>query len=90
MSQKILFSELRKVKNSLPKGATRQIAQELGIHTATVKNYFGAKDFNNGACVGTHREQGFGNGVVVLHDTQILEMAYAIIRNRLQIQEFSA
>jgi hypothetical protein len=79
MSKKILFTELRKIKNSLPEGSTHKIAKELGLKADTVRNYFGGSNFKKGKSMGIHREQGFAGGVVELDDTIILNKAYEIL-----------
>ncbi len=37
----ITFNELRKIKDSLPTGSMRRIAEELGLNVDTVRNFFG-------------------------------------------------
>ena len=37
----ITFNELRKIKDSLPSGSMHRIADELGLHVDTVRNFFG-------------------------------------------------
>ena len=41
MTKTITFNELRRIKDSLPDGATQRIADELGLKVETVRNYFG-------------------------------------------------
>ena len=35
----ITFNELRKIKDSLPSGSMHRIADELGLHVDTVRNF---------------------------------------------------
>lgn len=79
MSKKILFSELRKIKNSLPEGSTHKIAEDLGLQVDTVRNYFGGHNLDNGTSIGVHMEPGFSGGVVELDDSLILNKAYQIL-----------
>lgn len=79
MTKTITFNELRKVKDSLPSGSMAKIADELGLEKDTVKNYFGGKNFKDGQCVGMHIEPGPDGGLVMLDDTQILDIALRII-----------
>ena len=41
----ITFNELRKIKDSLPSGSMHRIADELGLHVDTVRNFFGGPQF---------------------------------------------
>ena len=41
MTKTITFNELRKIKDALPHGSMAKIAEELGLDTDTVRNYFG-------------------------------------------------
>ncbi|MFZ1703641.1 MAG: DNA-binding protein [Saprospiraceae bacterium] len=75
----ITFDELRKVKHQLPTGSVKRIAEELDIDEQTVRNYFGAKKFENGAVVGSHIEPGPHGGIVQLDDDRILNIAKRII-----------
>jgi len=75
----ITFKELRKIKHSLPTGSVRKIAQELDIEEQTVRNYFGAKKYSNGAIIGKHIQPGPDGGIVNLEDTKILDAARRIL-----------
>ena len=44
----ITFDELRRIKHALPTGSVSRIASELNIEEQTVRNYFGAKKYENG------------------------------------------
>ncbi len=75
----ITFDELRKIKHALPTGSVSKIASELDIEEQTVRNYFGAKKYENGEVVGCHIEPGPGGGIVHLDDDKILQIAKKII-----------
>ncbi|MBK8620332.1 MAG: DNA-binding protein [Saprospiraceae bacterium] len=75
----ITFDELRKIKHLLPTGSVSRIANELDIEEQTVRNYFGAKKYENGAVVGSHIEPGPNGGIVHLDDDKILVLAKKII-----------
>jgi predicted transcriptional regulator len=75
----ITFDELRKIKHQLPTGSVSRIAAELNIDEQTVRNYFGAKKYENGATVGSHIEPGPDGGIVHLDDDQILKLAKRIL-----------
>lgn len=79
MEQKITFNELRKIKDSLPDGAIRKMAQEFEVSEETVRNYFGGANYTNGAAVGIHMEPGPNGGIVLLDDTKILDRAREIL-----------
>lgn len=79
MTKTITFNELRRVKDSLPSGSMTKIADELGLENETVRNYFGGHNFKDGKSVGVHIEPGPDGGLVMLDDTQILEIALRII-----------
>lgn len=76
----ITFDELRAIKHKLPTGSIRKIAQALNISEQTVRNYFGAHDFDRGDVAGTHIEPGPNGGIVHLDDTTILDMALEILK----------
>lgn len=77
----ITFEELRRIKHQLPTGSVSQIANELNISEQTVRNYFGAKKYENGQIVGKHVRPGPHGGFVNLEDTHILDKAKEILNN---------
>lgn len=79
MSKTITFNELRRVKDQLPDGTMKVIAEKLNLNPETVRNYFGGTNWENGESVGFHYEQGPDGGIVILDDTTILDLAYEII-----------
>ncbi len=79
MERKITFNELRKIKDSLPDGSIKQIADEFQVSEETVRNYFGGANYEKGTTVGIHMEPGPNGGIVLLDDTAILERAQEII-----------
>ncbi|MEA1897019.1 MAG: DNA-binding protein [Bacteroidota bacterium] len=78
MSKTITFNELRKIKDELPNGSMRRIAEKLDMNVETVRNYFGGANYNKGESVGIHMEQGPDGGIVTLDDTTILDLAIEI------------
>jgi predicted transcriptional regulator len=79
MERKITFNELRKIKDSLPDGSIKKIANEFDLTEETVRNYFGGANYTNGAAVGIHMEPGPNGGIVLLDDTAILDRAKELI-----------
>jgi hypothetical protein len=79
MELKITFNELRKIKDSLPKGAIRKLSKEFGMTEETVRNYFGGSNYDKGSSVGIHTEPGPDGGIVLLDDSTILERAKQIM-----------
>lgn len=79
MSKTITFNELRRLKDSLPDGATHRIADELNVTVQTVRNYFGGVNYEFGKNAGLHIEPGPDGGIVVLDDTTIYDMAVKIL-----------
>lgn len=75
----ITFNELRRIKDALPSGSTKRIADELGIDEAVVRNYFGGQHFEGGNTAGVHFEPGPDGGMVTLDDTAILDCAKRIL-----------
>jgi predicted DNA-binding transcriptional regulator YafY len=80
MESKITFNELRKIKDSLPDGSIKKIAQEFEVSEETVRNYFGGANYTSGAAVGIHMEPGPNGGIVLLDDSAILERAREILQ----------
>jgi hypothetical protein len=80
MRKTITFNELRKIKDQLPSGSMKKIADSLDLHEDTVRNYFGGTNFDTGQCIGIHFEQGPDGGIVSFDDTTILDMAKQMIK----------
>ena len=68
------FNKLREVKDSLPKGSSAVIAEELGIAADDVRAFF-----NGTATNGYHIEPGPDGGLVRIDDTTVLDKALAIL-----------
>lgn len=79
MVKEMTFNQLRKIKDTLPDGSMQKIADELGISADTVRNYFGAQNYDNGEMCGLHLEPGPDGGVVVFNDTKILDVALEML-----------
>ncbi len=75
----ITFNELRQLKHQLPTGSVGRIAKMLDIDEQTVRNYFGARKYENGIIVGFHREAGPDGGIVHLEDETIYNAAMDIL-----------
>lgn len=75
----LTFNELRKIKDSLPDGAIKKIAQKLGLSEETVLNYFGGAHYNQHSTTGIHTEKGPDGGIVCIDDSTILELALKMI-----------
>jgi AcrR family transcriptional regulator len=82
MTKTITFNELRKLKDSLPSGSMTRIAEELGLEKETVRNYFGGHNYRDGKSCGIHIEPGPDGGLVMLDDTEILDIAYRILEEK--------
>ena len=80
----ITFEELRRIKHALPTGSVKKIADELKIEEQTVRNYFGAKKYENGQIVSQHIQPGPDGGIVMLEDETILKVARRIIEESAQ------
>lgn len=86
MTATITFNQLRRIKDSLPEGATRVIAENLNLDVETVRNYFGGANYDRGKTVGIHIEQGPDGGIVELDDTTILDMAQDILAGKVRVE----
>jgi predicted transcriptional regulator len=75
----ITFNELRKIKDNLPAGSMKKIAETLKIDEETVRNYFGGANYKAGKTVGIHLEQGPDGGIVEFDDETILSLAREIL-----------
>ena len=75
----ITFKELRDIKHKLTTGSINRIAQELNLDEQTVRNYFGAKKFNEGQIAPWHLQPGPNGGIVNIKDETILKLAKKII-----------
>lgn len=75
----LTFNELRKIKDSLPEGSIKRIADKLGISEETVRNYFGGTHYDHDSITGIHTEKGLDGGIVRIDDSTILELAMQII-----------
>lgn len=80
MERKITFNELRKIKDSLPDGSIKKLAQEFDVTEETVRNYFGGANYTSGAAVGIHMEPGPNGGIVLLDDVAILKRAKQLLQ----------
>ena len=78
----ITFYELRRIKDSLPHGSMKTIADQLELNEDTVRNYFGGSHYPSGMSVGLHVEQGPDGGIVTLADTTILDLAKRMLIKR--------
>jgi len=78
----ITFNELRRIKDSLPNGSMKTIADQLNLDEDTVRNYFGGSHYPSGMSVGIHVEQGPDGGIVTLDDTTILDMAKGMLADQ--------
>ena len=78
----ITFNELRRIKDKLPSGSTKRIAEELNMAEETVRNYFGGSHLNPGLPIGVHFEKGPNGGVVTLDDTSIYDVAMRILNEQ--------
>ena len=78
----ITFNELRRIKDTLPPGSMKAIANRLHLTEDTVRNYFGGSNYEFGTNMGFHLEPGPDGGLVVLDDPTILDMAIEILENQ--------
>ena len=84
MTKTISFNDLRRIKDSLPDGSISKIADKLNVTPQTVRNYFGASNYEVGKNCGVHIEPGPGGGIVALDDTTIYDMAVEILEGQKQ------
>lgn len=68
------------MKDKLPDGSMKQIAENLGVDIETVRNYFGGANYKKGDVADIHYEQGPGGGIVHLEDTAIFDMAQELLK----------
>ncbi|WP_068472590.1 DNA-binding protein [Saccharicrinis aurantiacus] len=85
----ITFNQLRKLKDSLPIGSMRTIANDLELNVETVRNYFGGYNYRQGRSVGFHIEPGPDGGIVELDDTTILQLAKDILEGKKKVYEYN-
>ena len=84
----ISFKELREIKHKLPTGSVSKIASELNLNEQTVRNFFGAKKFEQGQVAQWHLQPGPDGGIMNITDTTILDVANRLIQeNRTPIVE---
>lgn len=76
----ITFDELREIKHKLPTGSIKVIADRLNVDEQTVRNYFGAHNYEEGGIAGIHVQPGPNGGIVHLEDTAILDIAMELIK----------
>ena len=79
MARTITFSQLRHIKDQLPDGSIRKIAEKLDMTEETVRNYFGGWNFDRGQSAGIHIEQGPEGGIVTIDDTTVLDLAESML-----------
>lgn len=76
----ITYNELREIKHNLPTGSVSRIAKTLDLDEQTIRNYFGASDYQSGGIAGKHYQDGPKGGIVTLSDTKIIDLAKQIIQ----------
>jgi len=80
----ITFDELRQIKHKLPTGSIAKIASTLNLEEQTVRNYFGAKKYQEGGIANVHLQPGPSGGIVQLEDSTILNLAQKMINDSLE------
>lgn len=75
----ITFKQLREIKHQLPTGSIARIAGDLQLEEQTVRNFFGAKKYENGDISSWHLQPGPNGGIMSIKDTTILDRAKAIL-----------
>lgn len=81
-SMTISFTELRILKDKLPSGSMKRIAEMLHLSEDTVRNYFGGTHLQSGNLPGVHIEPGPGGGLVRLDDDTIYCLALEILNEQ--------
>ncbi|MDR1810945.1 MAG: DNA-binding protein [Prevotella sp.] len=82
MTKTMTFTELRRIKDSLPDGSIQSIADQLNLSVETVRNYFGGYNYTKGESCGIHIEPGPSGGIVAIDDTTILDLALEILEKK--------
>lgn len=82
----LTFNELRKIKDALPNGSIRKMADLLDVSEETIRNYFGGENFERGRATGIHLEQGPLGGVVTFDDPTILNLARKIVQEHKKVE----
>jgi len=75
----ITFNELRRIKDSLPHGSMKTIADKLNLSEDAVRNYFGGTHYPSEMSMGFHVERGPNGGIVTLDDPTILDIAKSML-----------
>jgi len=75
----ISFKDLRDIKHQLPTGSVSKIASELNLEEQTIRNFFGAKKYDEGNVAQWHLQPGPDGGIMTIKDTTILDIAKRII-----------
>lgn len=75
----ISFEEFRRVKDSLPVGSMKRIADQCHVDEETVRNYFGGTHFDTGEVTGVHFEKSVNGGLVRVDDPEIFECAKQLL-----------
>ncbi len=78
----ISFKDLRDIKHKLPTGSVSKIASELNLKEQTVRNFFGAKKFEEGKVAQWHLQPGPDGGIMTINDTTILDVANRMIQEK--------
>jgi len=81
----VTFNKLRQLKDSLPDGSMKKIANKFNLNEETVRNYFGAANYENGDIAGIHFEQGPDGGLVTFNDPSIINHAIEISEKQMVI-----
>lgn len=85
----ISFKDLRDIKHKLPTGSVSRIASELNLKEQTVRNFFGAKKYEDGNVAQWHLQPGPDGGIMTINDTTILDVANRMIQEKASDAVFS-